>query len=113
MVAGLQRLWLCPGQGRDLGRLPQRPPVTAGPAARDFDDASDFIGWYTDQSQKKLGISKWDTYNQYLAYHEGQGGFSRRTYAKKDWLIRIARKVDGWARNYGGQLRACRARLGD
>lgn len=79
----------------------------------DFDDASDFIGWYTDQSQKKLGISKWDTFNQYLAYHEGQGGFSRRSYASKDWLIRIARKVDGWARNYGGQLRTCRARLGD
>ena len=77
----------------------------------DFDDASDFIGWDTDRSQKKLGISKWDTYNQYLAYHEGQGGFSRKTYAGKDWLLRVARKVDGWAKTYGGQLRACRGRL--
>jgi len=75
----------------------------------DFTDASDFVGWYTDQSQKRLGISKWDTYNQYLAYHEGQGGYSRKTHARKDWLVRIARKVDGWARNYGGQLRTCRA----
>jgi hypothetical protein len=79
----------------------------------DFADASDFIGWYTDQSQKRLGISKWDTYNQYLAYYEGQGGYSRKTYAKKDWLIRIARKVDGWARTYGGQLLACSGRLND
>ncbi len=78
-----------------------------------FDDASDFIGWYTDQTQKRLGISKWDTYNQYLAYHEGQGGYSRKTYANKDWLLRVARKVDGWARNYGGQLRSCRAQLND
>lgn len=79
----------------------------------DFDDASDFIGWYTDQSQKRLGISKWDTYNQYLAYHEGQGGYSRGTYKKKDWLIRVARKVDGWAKAYGGQLRACSVRTAD
>ena len=77
----------------------------------DFTDASDFIGWYTDQSQKRLGISKWDTYNQYLAYHEGQGGYSRKTYARKDWLLRIARRVDSWARSYGGQLRSCRAHL--
>jgi hypothetical protein len=76
----------------------------------DFDDASDFIGWYTDQNEKKLGISKWDTYNQYLAYHEGQGGYSRKSYAGKPWLIRVARKVDGWAKTYGGQLRACRGR---
>jgi hypothetical protein len=79
----------------------------------DFADASDFIGWYTDQSQRRLGISKWDTYNQYLAYHEGQGGFSRKTYTGKEWLIRVARKVDGWARSYGGQLRACSGRLED
>ena len=78
-----------------------------------FDDASDFIGWYTDQNQKKLGISKWDTYNQYLAYHEGQGGYSRGTYKRKDWLIRVARKVDGWAKTYGGQLRACRGPAAD
>ncbi len=77
----------------------------------DFDDASDFIGWYTDQSQKRLGISKWDTYNQYLAYHEGRGGYARRTYAGKDWLLRVARKVDGWAKTYGGQIKTCRGRL--
>jgi hypothetical protein len=82
-----------------------------GASRSDFADASDFVGWYTDQSQKRLGISKWDAYNQYLAYHEGQGGYSRKTYAGKDWLLRIARKVDGWARTYGGQLRTCRARL--
>jgi len=79
----------------------------------DFDDASDFVGWYTSQSQKRLGISKWDTYNQYLAYHEGQGGFSRKTYANKGWLLRVAQKVDGWGKTYGQQLRACRGRLDD
>jgi hypothetical protein len=36
----------------------------------DFDDAVDFIGWYGKMSYDKLKISKWDTENQYLAYHE-------------------------------------------
>lgn len=33
----------------------------------DYGDAVDFMGWYTDISCRSLGISKWDTYNQYLA----------------------------------------------
>jgi hypothetical protein len=77
----------------------------------DFEDASDFIGWYTDVSQRTLGISKWDPYNQYLAYHEGHGGWQRRTYLQKPWLMGVARKVDTYARTYGAQLRECRARL--
>jgi len=77
----------------------------------DFADAADFIGWYADVSRRKLGISKWDTYNQYLAYHEGHGGWSRHTYKGKSWLLKIARRVDTDARTYGAQLRGCRARL--
>ena len=45
----------------------------------DFDDAIDFVGWYTNMSNKTEGISKWDPYNQYLAYHEGQAGWRRGT----------------------------------
>ena len=33
----------------------------------DFADATDFIGWYCSISNRDLGISKWDTKNQYLA----------------------------------------------
>jgi hypothetical protein len=77
----------------------------------DFADAADFIGWYADVSRRKLGISKWDTYNQYLAYHEGHGGFSRRTYDDKPWLLKVARRVDTKARTYGAQLRGCRTQL--
>lgn len=72
-----------------------------------FKDASDFVGWYTDVSQKTLGISKWDAYNQYLAYHEGHGGFKRKTYLKKKWLMVVARKVAGYARTYAAQLKKC------
>jgi hypothetical protein len=77
----------------------------------DFDDAVDFIGWYGEVSRKTLGISKWDAYNQYLAYHEGHGGWKRKTYEKKPWLMKVARKVDRHARDYGAQLKRCRERL--
>jgi len=77
----------------------------------DFADASDFVGWYTDVSHRKLGISKWDSYNQYLAYHEGHGGWQRKTFKQKGWLMRVARKVDGHAKTYAQQLAGCRKRL--
>ena len=73
----------------------------------DFDDVVDFIGWYGSVSHRKLGISKWDAYNQYLAYHEGHGGYKRKTFRNKDWLIKVARKVDRRAKDYGAQLRQC------
>ena len=73
----------------------------------DFDDAIDFVGWYTNMSNKTEGISKWDPYNQYLAYHEGQAGFRRGTYRRKSGLKEIARKVDYRAREWGAQLQRC------
>jgi len=77
----------------------------------EYDDAVDFMGWYADISQKTLGISKWDAYNQYLAYHEGHGGWQRKTWSSKGWLIGVAKKVDANARMYGEQLRGCRESL--
>ena len=79
----------------------------------DFADASDFIGWYTDVSRRSLGISKWDAYNQYLAYHEGHGGWKRGSYKRKGWLLQVARRVEASAGAYGAQLRGCRERLED
>jgi len=73
----------------------------------DFDDAIDFVGWYTNMSNKRAGISKWDPYNQYLAYHEGQAGWKRGSYRNKGWLKQTARKVDYRAREWGAQLQRC------
>lgn len=73
-----------------------------------FDDAVDFIGWYMDRSERKLGIAKNDAYNQYLAYHEGHGGYARGTYNNKSWLIGVAREVQAMADRYEGQLLNCR-----
>ena len=76
-----------------------------------FEDAADFIGWYTNISQRTLGISKWDAYNQYLAYHEGHGGYKRKTFLKKKWLMEVANKVDGYSQNYSRQLQSCEDEL--
>ena len=73
----------------------------------DFADAVDFIGWYGRLSYDMLDISRWDAYNQYLAYHEGHGGFKRKTYKKKPWLMKVARKVDNRAKSYHTQLAKC------
>jgi len=74
----------------------------------DIYDATDFMGWYMDKSSEKLGISKHDTRNQYLAYHEGRGGYARRSYRAKPWLLRVADKTEARARMYEEQLRSCR-----
>jgi hypothetical protein len=78
-----------------------------------FDDAIDFVGWYTHQSQQIAGISKWDPYNQYLAYHEGQGGWMKKSYRYKTDLKRIAGRVDHRAKEWGAQLRRCEGDLDD
>ena len=73
----------------------------------DFEDAIDFIGWYNNVSRRTNGIANTDTYSLYLAYHEGHGGFKRRTFAGKPWLQRVAGKVSARSRSYAAQLARC------
>lgn len=77
----------------------------------DFADACDFIGWYCSISHRKLGISKWDPKNLYLTYHEGRGGYSRKTYLKKPWLIKVAKKVENKSKQFRRQLLTCKDEL--
>lgn len=71
-------------------------------------DATDFMGWYMHQSQQSLGLSKHDARRQYLAYHEGRGGYSRGSYNAKPWLVRIADQVGQRSEMYRQQLVSCR-----
>lgn len=81
-------------------------------ARRDnFADAIDFMGWFISKSQQINGVSKWDAYAQYLNYHEGWGGYQRRTYLQKQWLVQTSRRVDQRAGVYATQLRSCEERL--
>jgi hypothetical protein len=70
-------------------------------------DATDFIGWYMDESSRSLGISKSDAGSQYLAYHEGRTGFANGSYNAKGWLVTVAQQVDARADRYHNQLRSC------
>lgn len=76
-----------------------------------FDDAMDFMGWYMYQSHKINGVSKWNAYSQYLNYHEGWGGYRRKSYNKKPWLKKVAKKVQSRAKRYAGQYRKCKDNL--
>ena len=88
-----------------------RQTGNSGADRDDFEDAVDFIGWYGNYTYRKLGVSKWDAYNQYLAYHEGHGGFKRKTYLKKKWLVKVAQKVKQRASQYHTQLSRCQEKL--
>ncbi len=73
----------------------------------DFGDGVDFIGWYANMAYQKAGIRPDDAYSLYLAYHEGVGGYERKTYLQKPWLINVAHKVKARANTYQAQLTAC------
>ncbi len=78
-------------------------------ARRDrIEDATDFMGWYFDQSSERLGIPKTDAEAQYLAYHEGRTGYTQQSYLAKPWLVEVADKVGARAEMYRGQLGGCR-----
>ncbi len=76
----------------------------------DFQDAIDFIGWYNTKTKKINGVSLSNAYSLYLAYHEGHGGFKRKTYNQKDWLKAVAKKVVKQKNTYAKQLKSCEAR---
>lgn len=71
-------------------------------------DATDFMGWYIDDSTQELGISKRDAESQYLAYHEGRRGYARHSYEAKPWLVEVAQSVGARAEMYRAQLETCR-----
>jgi len=71
-------------------------------------DASDFMGWYMNRTHARNGVALSDARNQYLAYHEGQSGFSRGSYKHKAWLLNIADSVAARAETYRVQIRRCR-----
>lgn len=78
-----------------------------GASRTDIYDATDFIGWYMSETKRRNGVSKYDARNQYLAYHEGQGGYARGSHLSKSWLMRTAGRVEARSELYATQLRAC------
>ena len=70
-----------------------------------FKDSVDFIGWYTNKTEKLLKISKKDVFRQYIAYHEGWGNYKK--YKEKPKVILLAKKVQQQSDKYKRQLNKC------
>ena len=70
-----------------------------------FKDSVDFIGWYTNKTEKILKIPKKDAFRQYIAYHEGWGNY--KNYKKKQKVILLAKKVENQSNKYKIQLDKC------
>ncbi|MES2913941.1 MAG: lytic transglycosylase [Pseudomonadota bacterium] len=73
----------------------------------DIGDATDFMGWYMDESARSLGIPKTNAGAQYLAYHEGRTGYASQSYLSKPWLVEVAAAVDTRSEMYREQLADC------
>ena len=89
----------------------QRSADRYGADRNDFDDAIDFIGWYNQRSVQQCQIRPDDTYHLYLAYHEGHGGFNRRSFRDKQWLKDVAKRVSAQSIRYRQQLAGCEESL--
>jgi len=74
-----------------------------------FKDSVDFIGWYTNKTEKILKISKKDSFRQYIAYHEGWGNY--KNYKKNSKVISLAKRVEKQSNKYRKQLLDCKKRL--
>ena len=74
-----------------------------------FKDSVDFIGWYTNKTEKILKIPKNDAFKQYVAYHEGWGNY--KNYKKNQKIILLAKKVENQSKKYKAQLNNCRKSL--
>ena len=70
-----------------------------------FKDSVDFIGWYTNKTEKILKVSKKDAFRQYIAYHEGWGNY--KNYKNNQKVIVLAKKVEGYSSKFKKQLNKC------
>ena len=74
-----------------------------------FKDSVDFIGWYTNKTEKILKVSKNDAFRQYIAYHEGWGAY--KNYKSNNKVISLAKKVEKQSSKYKNQLNKCKSSL--
>ena len=79
-----------------------------GAQRESFADAAHFVAWYMHESTIRVGIESNDITAHYLAYHEGWGGYSRRTWKKKERLVEKARhSLPRISERYRAQLMRC------
>ena len=77
---------------------------------KNFKDSADFIGWYASKGYYQ-GFDRLDARSLYLAYHEGYGGFKKKSYRKKPWIIKVADRVQIRSTKYQQQYWGCAEQL--
>jgi len=75
----------------------------------DMKYALDFVGWYNHLSHQHLDIPLTAPRQLYLAYHEGRGGYARRSFEQKPAIRNLAQRVQNRAFRYDNQLKQCEA----
>ena len=70
-----------------------------------FKDASDFVGWYVDQTSRKMRVSKKNYFKQYLYYYNG---WTNKTRPES---IPYAKTVAKTAKKYRMQIQRCQSKL--
>jgi hypothetical protein len=80
-----------------------------GASRNNFQDSSDFIGWYYNTNGQRVGIGQYDYRAHYLVYHEGASGYLKGAWKSKGWLVSVANRVATQAARYEYQISNCSA----
>jgi hypothetical protein len=78
-----------------------------GARRSNFEDAVDFVGWYHARTVATYGVPPGDTYNLYLAYYSGWGGYKNGSWRTNASVQKTARDTAKMAMAYHAQLERC------
>ena len=101
-----------PEREKLLGFIPWFRPSTAVGYSQalymTWDDYKDETG---NSRASRKDFERTDARSLYLAYHEGYGGFKKKTYRKKQWLVKVADRVQARSTKYQQQYWGCAKEL--
>lgn len=83
----------------------------SGASRSSFEDATDFIGWYTARSTRVANIAIGDASSQYIAYHQGPAGYRSGGWRSNRSLINLAARVEAETNLFSRQLSTCERRF--
>lgn len=76
-----------------------------------FEDSVNFVAWFHNNSVKYNHISRFDTYNLYLNYYYGHGGYSKTQGKFSPAIKKAAQRAKDIATAYKKQLNSCYPQL--
>nr|WP_246160483.1 transglycosylase SLT domain-containing protein [Aureimonas fodinaquatilis] len=92
------------GTWREYQKATSRPFASRS----NFSDAVHFVGWYHNNSNRRNGIARNDTYRLYLAYYHGHAGYARGNWRNNTRIQQAAQRTARMSDRYAAQLQNCR-----